>query len=69
MQDYGLLLKTVREARGMTQEQASDAVGVSVDSWYAYEANLRLPPMRFHDLRDTAVKLMLANGVNPKTLQ
>lgn len=44
MQDYGLLLKTVREDRGMTQEQASELVGVSPDSWYAYEANRRLPP-------------------------
>ena len=35
MKDYGLLLKTVRESRGMTQEQAAEAVGVSVDSWYA----------------------------------
>ena len=43
MKDYGLLLKTVRESRGMTQEQAAEAVGVSVDSWYAYEANRRLP--------------------------
>lgn len=44
MKDYGLLLKTVRESRGLTQEEASEAVGVSVDSWYAYEANKRLPP-------------------------
>ena len=44
MKDYGLLLKTVREGRDMTQEQASEKVGVSVDTWYAYEANRRLPP-------------------------
>ena len=43
MKDYGLLLKTTREARGMTQEQAAELTGVSVDSWYAYEANKRLP--------------------------
>lgn len=43
MKDYGLLLKTVRESRGLTQEQAAELVGVSVDSWYAYEANKRLP--------------------------
>lgn len=43
MKDYGLLLKTVRESRGLTQEEAAEAVGVSVDSWYAYEANRRLP--------------------------
>lgn len=45
MRDYGMLLKTTREARGLTQERASAAVGVSVDSWYAYESNLRLPPL------------------------
>lgn len=45
MRDYGLLLKTTRETQGMTQDQASDAVGVSVDTWYAYESNLRLPPL------------------------
>ena len=44
MHDYGLLLKTVREGRDMTQEKAAELVGVSVDSWYAYEANRRLPP-------------------------
>lgn len=43
MKDYGLLLKSARESRGMTQEQASAKVGVSVDTWYAYEANIRLP--------------------------
>lgn len=45
MQDYGLLLKTTRETRGLTQEAAAEAVGVSVDTWYAYESNHRLPPM------------------------
>lgn len=44
MQDYGLLLKTVREDRGMTQEKAAEMTDVSVDTWYAYEANRRLPP-------------------------
>lgn len=43
MKDYGLLLKCAREARGMTQETAAELTGVSVDSWYAYEANKRLP--------------------------
>lgn len=28
-----------------------------------------LPHIRFHDLRDTAATLMLANGIDPKTLQ
>lgn len=45
MKDYGLLLKNRREALGMTQETAAEAVGVSVDTWYAYESNQRLPPM------------------------
>lgn len=43
VKDYGLLLKNAREARKLTQEQAAEAVGVSPDSWYAYEANKRLP--------------------------
>lgn len=43
MKDYGLLIKNAREAQGLTQEQAAEEVGVSVDSWYAYEANKRLP--------------------------
>ena len=43
MKDYGLLLKNAREAQSLTQEQAAEYVGVSVDSWYAYEANKRLP--------------------------
>ena len=43
MKDYGLLLKNAREARKLTQEQAAELAGVSVDSWYAYEANNRLP--------------------------
>lgn len=43
MKDYGLLLKVTRESRGLTQEQAAELAGVSVDSWYAYEANKRLP--------------------------
>lgn len=43
MRDYGLLIKNAREAQGLTQEQAAEDTGVSVDSWYAYEANKRLP--------------------------
>ena len=43
MKDYGLLLKNARDARKLTQEQAAELTGVSVDSWYAYEANIRLP--------------------------
>ena len=43
MKDYGLLLKTARDNKGLTQEQAAELTGVSPDSWYAYEANKRLP--------------------------
>lgn len=43
MKDYGLLLKSAREARKLTQERAAELAGVSPDSWYAYEANIRLP--------------------------
>lgn len=44
MKDYGILLKNARDDRGLTQEQAAELVGVSPDSWYAYESNKRLPP-------------------------
>ena len=54
MKDYGLLLKNAREARGWTQEQAAEEVAVSVDSWYAYEANKRLPG------RDTVGRISVA---------
>lgn len=43
MKDYGILLKSAREARKLTQERAAELAGVSPDSWYAYEANIRLP--------------------------
>lgn len=43
MKDYGLLLKTARDNKGLTQERAAELAGVSPDSWYAYEANIRLP--------------------------
>jgi DNA-binding XRE family transcriptional regulator len=43
VKDYGLLLKSARDNKGLTQEQAAEKVGVSPDSWYAYEANKRLP--------------------------
>lgn len=43
MKDYGLLLKSERQAQGLTQEQAAELAGISVDSWYAYEAGKALP--------------------------
>lgn len=36
--------KTARRAAGLTQEQAAEASGVSIESWRAYEYGNRLPP-------------------------
>ena len=43
MKDYGLLLKSERQAQGLTQERAAELAGISVDSWYIYEAGKALP--------------------------
>ena len=62
MKDYGLLLKNAREARKLTQEQAAEAVGVSPDSWYAYEANKhkeQYPEMAQHYYRAAQEHLAL----------
>lgn len=37
-------LKTARQTAGLTQEQAAEAAGVSLESWKAYEYGERLPP-------------------------
>lgn len=43
MTHYGILLKNLRESRRLTQEQAAEAAGISVDSWYRYEAGKGMP--------------------------
>lgn len=43
MKHYGLLLKNLRESRRLTQEQAAEAAGISVDSWYRYESGKGMP--------------------------
>ena len=37
-------LKTARQTAGLTQEQAAEAAGVSLESWKAYEYGERIPP-------------------------
>jgi len=39
-------LKTARQTACLTQEQAAEIVGVSLESWKAYEYGERLPPNR-----------------------
>ena len=55
-ESYGFSLKTARQAARLTQEQAAEVVGVSVESWKAYEYDDRLPPM------DTAKRICVALG-------
>jgi len=43
MRDVGLRLRWVREARGMTQAEIADQVGVSDSAWSLYERGLRFP--------------------------
>lgn len=43
---YITSLKTARQAACLTQEQAAEATGVSLESWKAYEYGERLPPNR-----------------------
>lgn len=44
-QEYPKALRTARQAARLTQEQASEAADVSVQSYKAYEYGGRLPPM------------------------
>jgi len=43
-QKYIISLKTARQDACLTQEQAAEAAGVSLESWKAYEYGERLPP-------------------------
>lgn len=43
--NYTECIKRVRTEKGLTQEQAAEAVDVSLESWKAYEYGLRVPPV------------------------
>jgi ribosome-binding protein aMBF1 (putative translation factor) len=43
MRDVGMRLRWVREARGLTQAEIADQVGVSDSAWSLYERGLRFP--------------------------
>lgn len=58
MKNYGLLLKSERKAQGLTQEQAAELAGISVDSWYSYEAGKALPS------EETAISICDALGAD-----
>ena len=58
MKDYGFLLKSERKAQGLTQEQAAELAGISVDSWYSYEAGKALPS------EETAISICDALGAD-----
>ena len=42
--DFGVLLKELREKKGMTQEQLAKKLGVSKGSVSGYEHNISMPP-------------------------
>ena len=43
--NYTESIKKARTDKGLTQEQAAEAVEVSLESWKAYEYGLRVPPV------------------------
>lgn len=42
------IIRTKRLERGMTQEQAAAAIGVSRATWWQWEARGRIPLGRYH---------------------
>ena len=60
--DFGLRLKALRDARGMSQEQLARQVGVSKGTISRYEGNVQVP------LFSVATKLALALGTSLDTL-
>lgn len=42
-ENYGKSIKTARLAAGLTQEQAAEVCGVSIESWRGYECSTRIP--------------------------
>ena len=49
--DFGVLLKELREKKGMTQEQLAKKLGVSKGSVSGYEHNISMPPVSYTHLR------------------
>lgn len=45
VEDFARAIGTERRAKKLTQEQAANAVGVSVHSWRAYERGATTPPL------------------------
>ena len=43
MVDFGERLKTLRQSKGLTQQQLSDKLGLTKSVISAYETNMRLP--------------------------
>ena len=60
--DFGLRLKALRDARGMSQEQLARQVGVSKGTISRYEGNVQVP------LLSVATMLALALGTSLDTL-
>lgn len=60
---YTIDIKKARQAARLTQEQAAEAVGISVESWKAYEYGQRVPP------RETMLRICEETGCDWLALQ
>lgn len=58
MYDFGLRLKQLRKARGMTQKALAERINKSVSAVSGYESDVQLPPL------DVSMSIALALGIS-----
>lgn len=58
MYDFGLRLKELRKARGLTQKMLADRISKSVSAVSSYELNIQLPPL------DVAKSIAITLGIS-----
>lgn len=58
MYDFGLRLKELRKARGITQKMLAERINKSVSAVSGYESNVQLPPL------DVSKSIALALGIS-----
>lgn len=58
MYDFGLRLKELRKARGLTQKMLAERINKSVSAVSSYESNAQLPPL------DVSKSIALALGIS-----
>jgi DNA-binding XRE family transcriptional regulator len=62
---FGQRLRIVREALGLTEQEAATASGLTLKSYRAHEAGLRPPFSRSRPSRRRAMTNVAARGFNP----